>query len=266
MYKYLFFFILFTASVFSSIAQDSVFVSDSLPVKDSITTIIPDRNFIKLNLLALPLRNFSLQYEHALSKRFSVALGFRFMPDGSLPLLSSFESFIGIKDPEVQNAFRSVNIRNLAITPEARWYPSKKGYGRGLYIAAYYRYFQIDISSSNKFQVELDNSIRNMTLNMNLQAHNFGLMFGGQWMLSKRLFLDWWIMGAQLGWQTGEFIFSPDQEFSDAQINEINNRISINFTKLGQTTLINKQAVIIGTNSFLELTGLRTGLCLGVRF
>lgn len=265
MRQYLFFIFLFLFSFGISNAQDSLMVMDSVPVQDSVT-INPKRNFIKLNVLALPLRNFSMQYEHALTKRVSVALGFRFMPGGNLPLLSSVESLIGINDPDVQNAMRSVSISNIAITPEARWYFGKKGYGRGFYIAAYYRYFQFDISSSQKFNAEIANESRNMTLNIDFKAHNLGLMLGGQWMLSKRLFLDWWIIGAQMGWQTGEFTFSPDQDFTDAQINEINDKISVNFTKLGQTTQISKQRVVLRTNSFIEFTGLRTGLCLGVRF
>jgi hypothetical protein len=249
----------------TALAQN-VSTSDSALSQPVAVKPPPPANFIKVNLFGLPLRNISLQYERALSKRFSIALGLRIMPQGDLPLLSTIENVVGNDDPDFVSAIRSINIKNTAFTPELRWYPGKKGYGRGFYVAAYYRYLQMDISSSKRFEVEIDELKRNMLLNANLKVHNLGLMLGAQWMISKRISLDWWIAGVQAGFQKGELTATPDIDFTDEQINEIKNDISVNFKALGQTTQIDKEGVNIKTNSFLPVTGIRAGLCLGVRF
>jgi hypothetical protein len=256
--------ILLTINV--SFAQKSKGKSTSAETKVSSKNITPPGNFIKFNLAGLALRNYSFQYERSLSKKISLALGVRIMPAGSLPLLSSIEQLAGNDEPDFVSAVRSININSTAYTPEVRWYPGKKGYGRGFYMAAYYRYLKMDLSSSKQFKVEIDNDPRNITLASGIQAHNIGLMMGAQWMLSKRLFLDWWIMGIQAGFQKGSLLVTPDIDFTDAQIAEIQNDISVNFTALGQTTAIDRNRVNIQTNSFLPVTGLRAGLCIGVRF
>src|SRR5690606_6922109 len=51
-------------------------------------------NLVKVNLTALPLNNFSFQYERAIGKKTTVAMGLRFMPKGDLPLKSAIESLI----------------------------------------------------------------------------------------------------------------------------------------------------------------------------
>jgi hypothetical protein len=272
MIKSIVFIFIFFCAATAAIAQDTLalpaetLTQDSIKTQEVVRKPTPPGNFIKLNLMGLPMRNVSLQYERALSKRFSLSLGLRIMPDGSLPLLSTLEQQIGNNDPDFLSIIRSVNIKNTAITPELRWYPGKKGYGRGFYLATYYRYLKADISSTKKIELEIDETKRNLSLQANLKVHNFGLMMGAQWMLSKRIFLDWWIIGAQAGFQQGELSAVPDIDFTDDQIAEINNDISINFEALGQTTQINKKGLNIKTNSFLPFTGLRTGLCLGVRF
>ena len=47
------------------------------------------KNIVKVNLMALGLKNYSFQYERVLTKHISVALGVRTMPTGSLPLKST---------------------------------------------------------------------------------------------------------------------------------------------------------------------------------
>lgn len=109
------------------------------------------KNIIKLNLMALPLKNFSFQYERVLSKHVSLALGVRTMPSSSLPFQSTFISIADVTDQQTIDNLAAFKTSNFALTPELRFYLSKKGYGRGLYIAPYYRYAKF---SSEELPVE----------------------------------------------------------------------------------------------------------------
>jgi hypothetical protein len=99
-----------------------------------------------------------------------------------------------------------------------------------------------------------------------LKLHNIGMMLGAQWMLSKYIVLDWWIIGGQVGFHQAELKGVPTTDFSQEQLDEIQRKIQVNFKNLGQTSLIQSNNVSINTKAFIPATGLRTGLCLGVRF
>src|SRR4028119_303486 len=60
----------------------------------------PSLNLIKLNLTAIILKNYSIQYERVLSKPVSVAVSFRLMPATSLPFKSAILEEVGDDDPD----------------------------------------------------------------------------------------------------------------------------------------------------------------------
>jgi hypothetical protein len=223
----------------------------------------PAKNFVKINLMGLPLRNYSFQYERALSKRFSIALGYRFMPSGSLPLLSVIESAAGSDDKSTRDALRSLKISNTAITPEIRLYVGRKGYGRGFYLAPYYRYAAFEM---NGLKVELEDGKDNIVFSGKLTTQNLGLMLGAQWMLSKRISLDWWIVGAQIGTHTSSLKGIKEEALTPTEkddINKFSKDISFPNFKLN-TEFIDNNTAIISTSG--PWAGIRAGLCLGVRF
>jgi hypothetical protein len=246
-------------------------VTDPVPSALDSTRIIPRPktavNFLKLNLPGLALRQFHVQYEVAVRKKVSLALGVRFMPEGELPLINTVEQLSGVDDPELLKILRSVQVSNFALTPELRIYPGKKGYGRGFYIAPYYRYLSFNISSNLPVEISFDDDSKNqISVSGNIKVHNIGLMIGAQWMISKRIALDWWILGAQAGFHQAEIIGLPKTDFTANQLKEIRDDIQVNFKNLGQTSDIASDKVKVNTNAFIAATGLRAGLCLGFRF
>jgi len=60
--------------------------------------VLDGKNLFKVNLTAIPLKNYSFIYERAIGKKIAVGLGFRLMPKGNIPLLSKLESTIN--DPK----------------------------------------------------------------------------------------------------------------------------------------------------------------------
>ena len=67
---------------------------------DSIPGPVIKKNIIKVNLGAIVVKNYSFQYERAVRKKMSVALGIRFQPYGSIPFKSTLER--EIDDPDVK--------------------------------------------------------------------------------------------------------------------------------------------------------------------
>ncbi|MFN5422628.1 MAG: DUF3575 domain-containing protein, partial [bacterium] len=137
------------------------------------------KNYFKVNLPGLAIRNYGLQYERAMSKRVSFALGYRFMPEGSIPFKSAILNS-GQNTPEAEKAINSLRLSNTAITPEIRFYLGKKGYGRGFYIAPFYRNGNFKASGIDLEFQSNGGSTETMTLQGNIKGNSFGLMIGAQ--------------------------------------------------------------------------------------
>ena len=90
--------------------------------KDSIQKI--DKNIAKINLIGFSING---QYERILSKRVSIALSYKILPNGKF----LFRGLIPTNDPQARESLDNLTLSNSAITPEVRFYLGKKGYGQG---------------------------------------------------------------------------------------------------------------------------------------
>lgn len=161
-------------------------------------------NIVKINLAAIPIGNFSFQYERAVAKKISAAIGIRFMPKGNLPLKSIIKDVID--DDESWRHFENIKTSNFAITPEIRFYMGKSVF-RGFYIAPFARIANYTVETP--FEFEYDHPIEGpkeeiIPLDGKISTFTGGLMFGAQWKLPKSLYLDWWILGPHYGSSNGD--------------------------------------------------------------
>ncbi len=149
------------------------------------------KNIGKINASSLLLRNLSVQYERILTLRFSVALGFRWMPNGPLPFggqLKSLTDQYGNNEKAIA-LWDNIRVNGYALTPEFRFYLGK-GNGQGLYLAPFLRYEQMNIRSAYPLDAE-----REIPFLGSYKSWGAGLMLGAQFRLSPLLTLDWWIIG-----------------------------------------------------------------------
>jgi len=222
------------------------------------------QNFIKLNVLSLPLKNFHLQYEHVLSKRISVAIGGRYMPTSSIPFKSLVLDAIGNDDQDTRDLIDQSKIGNIAITPEVRFYLGK-GYGKGFYVAPYYRYTKF---STNTVTVSFSEPIgprRSVNLNGDLSGHTGGLLLGAQWFLSKSISLDWWIVGAHYGNGQGNFNGTPSTPLTPGEQAEVRQTLEdIDVPLIDKTVTVTANSINVKTDG--AFGGLRGGLLIGIRF
>lgn len=222
-------------------------------------------NFIKINLTSILLKNYSLQYERVVRKKMSVAVSFRTMPQSGLPFKSTIISAIGDDDPDTKDMIEKLEIGNFAITPEIRFYLSKKGYGDGFYIALFYRYAQYTTNHLQSDYTRDDNSDGTVDLSGKLTTNTGGFMLGLQKMLGKFVVIDYWILGPHFGSGKGDFTGVPDQALSASEQQDLKKSledIDIPLTKL--------KADVSANSAKLNLSGpwagIRMGLSIGVRF
>jgi hypothetical protein len=154
-----------------------------------------DKNVIKLNLTALAIKNFHFIYERSITKRFSVSLGYRFMPKGAVPFKDQLEK--AIDDPDIN--IGSFEMGNSAITPEFRFYLGK-GRMNGFYFAPYARFATFDVTVPVKYHnTSIPSQDREAFFSGKVTSTSGGLMMGIQRTILKVLKLDMWIIGGHYG-------------------------------------------------------------------
>jgi len=223
------------------------------------TDAIPGKNIIKLNLPALALKNISVQYERAVARKITLATTVRFMPEGSIPLKNAVIDLAD--DVDFKRQINNLSIGNVAVIPEVRFYLGKKGAFRGFYVAPFAsiaRYnakllFEYDDAGTTK-NIPLDGSVNTIT---------GGIMFGAQWKLSKRLYLDWWILGPNYGSSKGDIIGRKSLTPSEQQsVRDELAGFEVPLTEF--TYVVDANGATVNFNG--PWAGVRSGICLGIRF
>ena len=230
----------------------------------------PQMNFVKFNLTSLLLKNYSLQYERVLSKSISAAVSFRFMPYTTVPFKSTIIDMAKFEDQETIDMFNTAQFANYSITPEIRFYLGKKGYGRGFYIAPYYRYASYE-AQNLEFSFEIGDEEGQMAqtqkidLSGSLTSHTGGIMFGVQWALGKHVSLDWWLLGAAYGVSSGVINGIPTPALSQEDIPTVKREL-----EEMDIPMVEKTVTVTSNNVRMDLTGpwagIRSGIIIGIKF
>ncbi|HLN95348.1 MAG TPA: autotransporter outer membrane beta-barrel domain-containing protein [Flavobacterium sp.] len=185
-------------------------------VAQTDSTEVRRYNFLKVNLSSVVFNNYSFQYERVLSKRWSVALGYRFMPSSNIPFKSNVDSFVDETDDATQFLIDNAKISNTAITPEVRLYLGK-GYGRGFYLAPYYRYSKFKAETVKVEYTDENGDDQVVTMGGDITGNSFGLMLGAQWTIGSHFVIDWWIIGGHIGSGSGKIEGTTSQLLDPAE-------------------------------------------------
>jgi hypothetical protein len=188
------------------------------------------------------------------------------MPSGPIPFKNTIINRVGDGDQETIDQINSLKMSNTAITPELRIYLSRKGYGRGFYLAPFYRYATHD---ANNVTISYESSPgvqSSIAMTGKLTSNTGGLLIGAQWNLGKSLVLDWWIIGPHFGKGKGELDGRSSVPLSSSAQADLKNELeSIDFPfGIKQTVTVDAS----GAKMVLDgpMAGVRAGLQLGFRF
>ena len=235
-----------------------IIAQDKSTDKMSSASARVSKNLLKVNLLSLPLNNFSFEYERVIARKITLGVGYRFMPESGVPLKSTVYDLID--DPETTTQLDQFKTSNSAITPQIRFYMGKSAL-RGFYLAPFARFSTFKASGPIDFEVE--GVTETIPLSGKLNTVTGGLLIGAQWKLGGRVYLDWWMLGPQYGSAKGNFdgrkALSPEeqtelrQELEDLEI-----------------PVADTETTVDANGARMDITGpwagLRAGLCLGIRF
>ncbi len=222
------------------------------------------KNIFRTNLTGILFRNYSLEYERVLNRRFSVGLGYRIMPGGPLPLAKSIGGLVdgGNNSSDLRSAIEAFQISSNAITPSVRFYPTSKGYGRGFYLSAFYRNVNYKIDG---LHYTYDNGTKSVDLEGKLKTNTFGFTIGKQWTIGRYFVVDYTILGFMYGSANGTLIGNYTQSLSEQDqktLQDALNGIEVPFVKAQAEVGANKATV----NLDGPWAGFRTGISIGIRF
>ncbi|MDB5250774.1 MAG: hypothetical protein JWQ40_5168 [Segetibacter sp.] len=217
------------------------------------------KNMGKVNLSAFTFKGLGVQYERQVGRKVTVAMGLGIIPKSTIAFKSAIEK--QIDDPDVKvGDFR---LGTTILTPEVRYYFSQKGAFHGFYLAPYARFGwynlqgPVSYSSSTGFK-------RDAVFNGKLNTITGGLMAGSSWHLSKRLYLDLWIIGASYGGANGNLVtVTPLNAQEQQSLKRELDEIEIAGTTM--TSEVNSNGATVTTKgSMVGARGL--GINLGIRF
>lgn len=167
-----------------------------------------DLNMIKFNVLSLLGGKFAFDYERSVAKRITVGATISLRPSKGIPFGSTVKKLVD--DEELDDLIDNFKTSNFSITPEFRFYPSKRGTFRGFYFGPYVKYATYSASLPFDFDVDIEDSgmdlysrTETIPLKGNTQAFTAGLSFGVNFKLSDKVHLDWRILGPGYGTSKG---------------------------------------------------------------
>lgn len=228
------------------------------------------KNRLKVNVSSLFLNNYSFSYERSLTRKISFVAGYRFMPKtqlGSISLVKKIIDQVADDGDGIKNDINKIGISNNCFTGEVRFYTGHKPGARGFYLSLYGRYSQFNIDYA--YEYETGSKTFDIPIKASPKMWGAGLMIGAQWLIAKRITLDWYILGGHYGSIKGDASGTADlsgmSSADKAGVKEdIEGLISIGDKKFVTATVTNQgvQARIDG-----PMVGLRgAGINIGIAF
>lgn len=259
--KTIIFIILFLATTACLCAQNS----DSTSNNNLTTLHLPEKyypkNDIKANVTGMALfNNYGFFYERLLSRKISVAAGYRTMPSKQISDLPFADK---ISDEDIKTTTASAN----AFTLEFRKYAGKHSGARGFYVGVYGRYTNFTVDYPYTYTAE-DNQVYDLPIHSKLHGIGGGLIFGAQWLIAKRVVLDFVILGSHIGSLHGSGSSMKDlsglsENDKQAMQEDINSLISSDNKQYISSTVNDNGITATAKGPFV---GMRAGISLGIAF
>lgn len=194
----------------------------------------------------------------------SVILGVNFMPSRSIPFINS----LNVEEQDVEGTINDIKINSLALIPELRIYTGK-GYGKGFYLAPYFKYEQFGLKNLSAEFTDNDGVDRQVDMDGNLKTYSGGLMIGYQWLIgkNKNFVIDWSILGAHGGSSKGSIHGDYSGTMTEKEQQDVRNSID---DTLGDIPLIKYTKDVDDKTADVEVKGpwafFRMGVSIGYRF
>lgn len=256
----------------------AILVALALPPIEAVAQTLPStegQNIVKFNVLPLLGGKLAFEYERLLTDRISVGAALSLRPKKGIPFGSTVKDIVD--DEELNDLIDNFKSSNFSITPEARFYVSKRGPFRGFYVAPYVKYASYNATLPFDFDVDIDDAntdiysrTETIPLNGSIQSFTAGLSLGTHFKLSKNIYLDWRIIGpgygSAKGKVSGKMALDSDEQ---ASLRESLDELKVDLEDLPVGIKIESEVRPDGADINVlrsPWAGIRTGLSIGYRF
>jgi len=228
------------------------------------------KNRFRVNVSSLFLNNYSFTYERSLTRKISFVAGYRTMPEiilGKVALVKKIIDQVADDGDAIKEDVNRISLSNSAYTGEFRFYTGHKPGARGFYFSLYGRYARFSIDYPYEF--DANNKTYIVPIKATPKIWGAGLMIGAQWLIAKRISLDWYILGGHYGSIKGDASGMVDlSELSSGDRQTLKEDIEGLFT-VGDRNYINATVTDKGVQAKIDgpMLGLRgAGINIGIAF
>jgi len=163
------------------------------------STILSRRNVVKFLPINVPFQSSSLEYERMINAKNSWTLGIG---------LPNQRSLIGKYGIDANSDLKTADLGTMHLRAAYRHYTGKRKLPKGFYLEPYLKYQHIkgngNIAGVNDYDVAYDGKST-----VNLTTFNFGCQMGLQFLIAKRVTLDFYFMGLEGGFLSGNIVTTP---------------------------------------------------------
>ncbi|OLY94960.1 hypothetical protein BUE76_19195 [Cnuella takakiae] len=229
------------------------------------------KNLVKINVGSLLLfQNYNLTIERALTRKISASVGYRSLPRTEVSKMNAFKKVYDLTGSDaagLEEDWGGTMASSKAYTAEIRFYGGRKPGPRGFYLGLYGRYASFDVDYNYNYETNTTNY--NIPISATAKGIGGGLYIGVQWLIAKRVALDWQILGGHWGKLTGNGAglanlsgLSTDEQ-QDIQY-DLEELIPTIGNKNPVAATVNNTGVQLKLDG--PFAGLRSGISLGIAF
>jgi len=239
--------------VFFAFLASFVFAQDG----DSLT--IERNNVVKFLPANLPFQSISFEYERMINPANYITLGIG---------IPNQKSLIGKYGMDFGSDVKSIELGTMHIRAAYRHYTGQRMLPKGFYIEPYLKYQKITGNGSVE-NTDFFNTYKGK-FDVNLNSMNIGFQLGAQFLIAKRITLDFYFLGLEVGFLSGDVIAISDQ-LADAENlrmdiqNTIDNLPSFIGDKLTVTQSTDKKQINVNADH-VPYPWFRGGFSIGIAF
>lgn len=229
------------------------------------------RTVVKFNVGSLLLfKNYNFVLERSLTRKISASVGYRTMPATQLSLLPALKqgySLAGEDESTLEEDWSAMKASNKTFTAEFRFYGGRKPGPRGFYLGLYGRYAKFDVDYNYTYETDARNYV--IPITSSAKGLGGGLFIGVQWLIGRRVALDWQILGGHWGKLTGDGNGIADLSGLSQQDREnVRDDLDEMLPYIGENSTIRTDVNDNGVRLKIDgpFAGLRSGISLGISF
>jgi hypothetical protein len=218
------------------------------------------KNAVKFLPIDLAFNSIGFEYERKISLKNSLLLGI------GIPSSKPFPGIYNLDDPNDELVSDDMSLMTFRLA--YRHYSKEHLQPKGFYSSPYFKYQ--NISATGIIQTEDDNGVPyNENLDFNSKTYSLGLQLGYQWLIAKRVTIDWYFLGFEVGLASVDANVTSsngaeiDNIYNDV-LDAVNDMPSIWQDRITVSKQGTNQVVVKGNS--LPYPWLRSGISIGIAF